>query len=139
MTNIFLSLISFFVILYTDTPVNKSISIDIVDILYYSNSDCSEKSPVLVRVKFSVDETDLTDLKMVLKYPDGITMTMSIKEKDNQGNIVYSFCSKEDAIHQFSVYFSNSSGTKSNEINVKADLSQADIISSPPPLTTKIN
>lgn len=134
-----LTIISFTLFYFISLNNNQKLSVQLIDIQYYSDCDCSESSPILVLVKFKVDETDLTDLKIMIKYSNGVTLTTKIKEKDAEGNIIYSFCSKKDVSIDFSVTFLKSNGLKSNEININSDLKYENISDETPPFLIKID
>jgi len=139
MINFFLTLISCAVFSFGNINNQQDFYVQLVNIEYYSFCDCSENSPILVRIKFKVENAEISDLKMIIKYPTDITVTTKIKEKDDSENIVYSFCTKKESIVEFNAYFIQSNGLKSNEINIKSKLSDAVIYETIPPILSIIN
>jgi hypothetical protein len=126
---------------FTGKKQNCKISteIHVISLEYYSICDCSEKSPILVRVTFQFSGNDLYNYKMVQKYEGEITKTVDITVKDKRGNPVYDFCSDDDKIIEFSTYFIGTDGTKTNEIIVKADVINAKIIEGTAPALISVN
>jgi len=103
---------------------NQYLKVDLVDIKYFSICDCSEASPIMVCVKMKTTQKNIDDLKMIIKYPNQILKTTNVKEIDENGNIIYSFCAKKDAKFEFIIYFVDQQGFESNEIDLKIDMSK---------------
>ncbi len=112
--------------------------VDLVSIQYYSQGNCSEKAPVLVRVVLKTMETELKKLKMVVKYSPDITYTKQIKEIDKNGNIIYSFCTSETDQNEFSITIVKENGEKSNVLLVKTAITKNNISDTKPPLLINV-
>ena len=70
-------------------------------------------------------------------YSNGVTITTPIYEKDKKGNIVYSFCVSQNKTKEFSTIFVATNGEKSNKVEVKTDILNAEIIKGTAPKTVK--
>ncbi len=105
----------------------QNINAQLVGIDFFSQAGCETESPILVKVKFKVENVRPEDLKIMIKYPDNITYTNSVKEVDKQGNITYSYCTNGKEEVMFTVVFSKSNGDKSNPIFVKPNLNTANL------------
>jgi hypothetical protein len=117
----------------------NSDEIKILSTDYYSICNCNEKSPVLVRITFSFNRSDLQNFKMIQKYEGDIIKTINITEKDKKGNPVYDFCTTTDKSIEFTTYFIGIDGAKTNEILIKTDIKNAKIINGTPPLILQVN
>jgi hypothetical protein len=74
---------------------DRKIDADLVNIEYYSKGICKNEYPVYVRVIYSVNEKNLSLLKMKHDFSNGITATIPITETDKKGNVVYGFLCRE--------------------------------------------
>jgi hypothetical protein len=130
-----LSCFSFFLSSFNtiDTSLIQSIKIDLVGIEYYSKSDCSEKSPIYVRIILKTSDQSYKKLKMILGYPQDITYTKALKEIDKAGNVVYSFCTGESSLQSFTITFIHENGIKSNTVKISPILKK-DLIKNSRPL-----
>ncbi len=137
MRNIFFVILTIF-LFSSFTKIQKdNIKAKLLNIEYYSKCDCSGKSPILVRVIYLIENKSLKDLKMKHTYSNGVTITTPIYEKDKKGNIVYSFCVSQNKTKEFSTIFVATNGEKSNKVEVKTDILNAEIIKGTAPKTVK--
>ena len=136
---IFSVFITFILVSSFSPDDSKIFNAKLIDINYYTKCNCSTKSPVLVRVTYSVDNIKVKDLLMKHKFSNGIVITSPVNEKDKKGNIVYNYCSPKEITKEFSTVFVSESGRRSNTVNVKIDLSTAEIIEGTAPHTVKVD
>jgi len=114
------------------------IKAELITIEYFAANECSEKSPILIRLFFDVKDIDVKKAKIILKFED-ITYTKTIKEIDKKGNIVYSFCTSENISNEFTVTFINENGEKSNTLSIVANAKKNQIIATRPPLLINLD
>jgi len=112
-----ISLLSFFNLFNTEL-LAQNFQTNLLSISYYSDGGCSKNAPILVRIKFKVDNMPLKDLKLVARYDSDITYTVPVKEVDNYNNIYYSFCARDGEAINFKVHFINSKGETSNVVQI---------------------
>lgn len=130
---IFLTGITFFS--YPDTE--KKITAELTNIEYYSKGICKDSSLVYVRVLYKVKGEKAERLKMKHDFHNGITSTMPVTEIDKSGNFVYGFCLGHLESKEFTTTFISANGKSSNKLDIKIDVSHANIISGTAPLTIK--
>lgn len=118
---------------------NYTINAELINVEYFSKSECSEKSPLLVRVTYKVSISDLENLKMNHKYKDGITISTPVTMLDKQGNCVYEFCSQENKKLVFTTVFVKDDGSLSNGVFVYINPDKSKIIVGTAPKTVKLN
>jgi len=138
MKNLFLPLlVSTFLLLSFTEGKDRKIEAELVNIEYYSKGICKKDYPVYIRVIFSINQSDLSEIKMRHEFTNGITATMPITETDKRGNVVYGFCSETDEIKDFKTVFISQNGSVSNELTVHINVPDAKIIAGTAPRTYK--
>lgn len=116
---------------------DRKIDADLVNIEYYSKGICKNEYPVYVRVIYSVNEKNLSLLKMKHDFSNGITATIPITETDKKGNVVYGFCAGKEEIKSFTTIFISADGSLSKEITVNINVPEAKIVAGTAPRTYK--
>ena len=130
-------LLSFFLFFSFTESKDKKIEAELLNIEYYSKGICKNEYPVYVRVIYTVNENDLSGIKMRHEFSNGITATMPVTETDKKGNVVYGFCSTIDEVKTFKTVFISQDGLISNEIMVNINVPEAKIIAGTAPHTYK--
>lgn len=138
MKNLFFLFLLFPLILLSfSTDKDKKIDAELICIEYYSKGICNNDYPVYIRVIYSVNNKDISSLKMKHEFSNGIIATIPITEIDKKGNIVYGFCSDKQEIKDFTTVFISRDGSQSNEILVRINVPEAKIIAGTAPHTIK--
>lgn len=138
MKNFFFPFLIFVLMLFSFTDgKDRKIEAELVNIEYYSKGICKNEYPVYVRVIYSVNEKDLSGIKMRHDFSNGITATIPITETDKRGNVVYGFCSAYDEVKSFKTVFITHKGSISNELSVHINVPNAEIIAGTAPQTNK--
>lgn len=113
-----------FIFLLTVFTVGKlsaqGLDMELKNIRYYDTCGCSADMPVLVKVCFKTSYKELETLKAVVSYNENFTYTGKVKEFDNNGNIYYTFCTKQGKTTDFDIYFRSPSGRRSKVFAISA-------------------
>ena len=91
----------------------------LIGVEYYSKCDCSQKSPIFVRIKYEAKVGTEKNITMVHKYDTGVSITIPVTEIDKAGNIIYTYCSQEGLQKEFETTFISEDGLRSNPVKVK--------------------
>ncbi len=118
---------------------NDNFPAELVGIEYYSKCNCSEKSPIFVRIKYKTNIKNAGKLRMEHKFSGGMRIIVAVTEKDKTNNILYSYCSQEGNQKEFETTFISEQGVRSNPVKVKVLPDKSDIIVGSAPKTIKIN
>lgn len=116
-----------------------NIEAKVLSVEYYEISECSVSSPILARVTFHVDCSDVSKLKMKIIYTDEVSMINEVLYKDKKGNFVYDFCTQVDKNTFFKTVFIDNMGNSGNEVFVYVNPSKDKVISGTAPQIFKIN
>ncbi len=139
MKNKYLLFLLFSILFFSFTKSdNKIIIASLIDLQFYSVSECQNESSIYVRVIYKVEYNNLSSLKIRNKFSNNICTTIPVKEKDKKGNIVYSFCSNKGENIWFTSTFISPNGLRSKEIKVNINFSDVNIISGTAPKTIKL-
>ena len=99
----------------------QSVDVELKNIRYYASTRCGDDNPVLVKVCFATDYPNPSELSIVVVESNPtITYTCKVTECDENGNIYYSFCTKDGEASSFDVYFRDASGTRSKTFSIFA-------------------
>ena len=112
---------------------------ELVGVEYYSKCDCSQKSPIFVRIKYDAGTGSGKNLTMVHKFDSGVTITLPVTELDKSGNIIYTYCSQEGKQKEFETTFISQEGLRSNSVKVVVNPEKELIIHGTAPKSLKIN
>ncbi len=105
----------------------------LVNVTYYGKGGCSEDSPILVRVLYSVKGKELKEIRMQHTFSNGVNSTVPVSQVDKKGNVVYEFCARENEVVEFTTRFVTKDGEKSSPIKVNCRTSKEKIINGTPP------
>jgi hypothetical protein len=130
---LFIFLSSF--IFFGTKPAEKKITAQLANIEYYSKGICKDTTLIYVRVLYKVKGEKAENLKMKHNFQNGITSTIPVKETDKKGNFVYGFCLGKTEIKEFTTVFYSTDGSISNQLFVKVDVPNSEIISGTAPET----
>ncbi len=114
-----------------------SFQADLQNISYYSKCECPVEKPILVRVKYSVKNSDNNTLKMKHLYDGGITSRMPVTEFDKDGSIIFVFCMSENESKRFTTIFTDAEGAESNPVPVFAHATSDKVINGTAPQSIK--
>ncbi len=114
----------FFIFLLSAFSIGKlsaqDLDVELKNIRYYDTCGCNTDTPILVKVCFRTSYRDIDDLKAVVSYEENFTYTGKVREFDNDGNIYYTFCTKQGKTTDFDIYFRTSSGKRSKIFAISA-------------------
>lgn len=99
--------------------IGQNLDVKLLNIRYY-NGDCGPSNPIKVRVCFAAPDINPQSTTMVIKYDNSATLTKEVTEADDEGNIYYSFCSKEGETTNFQIFFRDKNGKTSNNFAISA-------------------
>jgi len=122
-------------IFYSFAPYPKTIEAKLVSIKYFSVNKCNNKNNVYAMMLYKVNYKDIFSLKMINKYPNGISTSSPVNETDKKGYIIYSFCTEKNKKTSFKTCFIAKDGEESNDINVIINPSSSEIITGTAPKT----
>jgi hypothetical protein len=118
---------------YKNSESQKAGILKVLSVEYFSVNSCEANYPIYVRVKFQYSGGNLKNTKMVQKFAEGFTKTIDVENADKQGNAIYDFCTTRDKNFEFTTIFVSAGNNKSNEVIVKIDVKNAQIIASAAP------
>ncbi|MBQ3657773.1 MAG: hypothetical protein II956_13175 [Bacteroidales bacterium] len=98
----------------------QDLDVELKNIRYYDSCACNSETPILVKVCFKTSYDKKENLKAVVSYSENFTYTGKVKEFDNDGNIYYTFCTKQGVTTDFDIYFRTPSGKKSKVFAISA-------------------
>ena len=79
------------------------------------------ENPVLVKVCFATTHPDPMELSIiVMESNPSITYTGKVTECDKNGNIFYSFCTKDGEANNFTIFFRDADGNRSKMFSIFA-------------------
>ena len=94
--------------------MSQSWEVKLQNIRYYASTKCGEENPVLVKVCFATTHPNPMDLSIVVVESNPrITYTGKVSECDHNGNIYYSFCTKDGEANSFEIFFRDADGARS--------------------------
>ncbi|NPA44714.1 MAG: hypothetical protein GXO49_04200 [Chlorobi bacterium] len=113
----------------------KTIDADLISIKYFSVNKCNNKNNVYAVVTYKVNYKDIFSLKMINKYPNGISTSSPVNETDKKGYVIYSFCTEKNKKTSFKTCFISKNGEESKIIDVIINPSSSEIITGTAPQT----
>lgn len=101
--------------------MSQSWEVELKNIRYYASTKCGEENPVLVKVCFATTHPDPMELSIiVMESNPSITYTGKVTECDKNGNIFYSFCTKDGEANNFTIFFRDADGNRSKMFSIFA-------------------
>lgn len=101
--------------------VSQSLEVELKNIRYYASTKCGDENPVLVKVCFATRFPRPSELSIVVVESNPtITYTGKVTEYDQNGNIYYSFCTKDGEANSFDVFFRDANGNRSKRFAIFA-------------------
>ena len=134
-----LSVILLFFLLSSFSIDKKEFTSKLVSIEYFSKCKCSPKSPILVRVTFKIQNSNISMLKMKHTFENGITMTVPVESIDKKGNVIYDFCISKNGTKKFTTVFITGKGEVSNKISITANAKKGNIVQGTAPKVIWVN
>lgn len=101
--------------------VSQTLDVELKNIRYYASTKCGEENPVLVKVCFATKDLAPLELSYVVTESDQrITYTGNVTDTDKDGNIFYSFCTKDGESNSFEIFFRDADGVRSRSFSIFA-------------------
>ncbi|MBP5681805.1 MAG: hypothetical protein J6X05_00965 [Bacteroidales bacterium] len=101
--------------------MSQTWNVELKNIRYYASTKCGEENPVLVKVCFSAKNLSPSELSyVVMESNQRITYTGRVTETDKDGNIYYSFCTKDGETNSFEIFFRDADGVRSRIFSIFA-------------------
>ena len=95
--------------------------VELKNIRYYASTKCGDENPVLVKVCFYTTFPNPQELSVVVEESNPkITYTGNVTEYDQNGNIYYSFCTKDGETNSFEIFFRDADGNRSKKFAIFA-------------------
>ena len=94
--------------------MSQKLTVQLKNIRYYASTRCGDDNPVLVKVCFATTYPNPQKLSVVVMESNPvITYTGKVTECDQNGNMYYSFCTKDGQANSFEIFFRGPDGARS--------------------------